>query len=51
MTFSRRDLMAASAALAATPALAAAKGPFQPSWESLAAGYKVPDDIRSRLGS
>jgi alpha-L-fucosidase len=51
MTFTRRDLIASGAALAATPALAAAKGPFQPSWESLAAGYQVPDWFRdAKLG-
>jgi len=51
MTFSRRDLMAAGAALTASPALAATKGPFQSNWESLAAGYKVPDWFRdAKLG-
>lgn len=51
MTFSRRDLIAAGAALAASPALAAPRGPFQASWDSLAAGYKVPDWFRdAKLG-
>ncbi|PZR32048.1 alpha-L-fucosidase [Caulobacter segnis] len=51
MSFTRRDLIATAAALAATPALAAPRGPFQPTWESLAAGYKVPDWFRdAKLG-
>jgi alpha-L-fucosidase len=51
MTFTRSDLIATGAALTASPALAAAKGPFQPTWESLAAGYKVPDWFRdAKLG-
>lgn len=51
MTVSRRDLMSAAAALAATPALAAAKGPFRGDWESLAGGYSTPDWFRdAKLG-
>ena len=47
MSLNRRDLLnlgAGLAAASAAPALAAPrKGGFQPSWESLAQGYKVPD--------
>lgn len=51
MTFTRRDLIAAGAALTASPALAASKGRFKPTWESLAAGYRVPDWFRdAKLG-
>jgi len=51
MTVTRRDFIATGAALAASPALAAAKGPFQPTWESLASGYRVPDWFRdAKLG-
>lgn len=51
MTVTRRDFIATGAALAASPAVAAARGPFQPSWESLAAGYRVPDWFRdAKLG-
>ncbi len=55
MSVTRRDLMTAAAALSASPALAAPSkrlgGPFQPTWDSLAAGYKVPDWFRdAKLG-
>ena len=55
MSLNRRDLLnlgAGLAAASATPALAAPrKGGFQPSWESLAQGYKVPDWFRdAKLG-
>jgi alpha-L-fucosidase len=51
MSFTRRGAIASAASLAATPALAAGKGPFKPDWESLAAGYKTPDWFRdAKLG-
>jgi alpha-L-fucosidase len=47
MTPSRRGLLQGAAALAASlPAAAASPGPFQPSWDSLAAHYSVPDWFR-----
>lgn len=53
MAFTRRGAMGAAAAgLAATPALARpSRSPFDPSWESLAGGYQVPDWFRdAKLG-
>ncbi|PXA87199.1 alpha-L-fucosidase [Caulobacter sp. D4A] len=51
MPFTRRALLGATAGLAASPALAASRGPFKASWESLAAGYKTPDWFRdAKLG-
>ena len=51
MTLSRRGLLGAGAsasmlgACATTPGATAA-GPFKPTWDSLAAGYKTPDWFR-----
>lgn len=52
MSVTRRDLIAAGASLAASPAVAGSPaGPFAPNWESLAAGYRVPDWFRdAKLG-
>ena len=52
MSVTRRDLIAAGTSLAASPAVAGSPaGPFAPNWESLAAGYRVPDWFRdAKLG-
>ena len=51
MTLTRRAALAAAASLAATPALARPRGPFQGSWDLLAGGYKTPDWFRdAKLG-
>lgn len=51
MVFTRRGVIGAAASLAATPALASAKGPFKGDWDSLAGGYQTPDWFRdAKLG-
>jgi alpha-L-fucosidase len=55
MTLTRRGAIASAASLAAGPALGASPGAskpaFSPDWESLAAGYQVPDWFRdAKLG-
>ncbi len=54
MTLSRRGLITAGAALAATPAIAKphkAPAPFEPSWASFEANYKTPQWFRdAKLG-
>lgn len=55
MAFTRRSalggVISAAAGLAASPALAGARGPFKGSWESLAGGYQTPDWFRdAKLG-
>ena len=56
MTLTRRDLIAAGATVTASPTLASSAlasfgGRFKPTWESLAAGYKIPDWFRdAKLG-
>ena len=54
MALNRRDLLnlgAGLAAASAAPAFAGSKTGFQPSWESLADGYKTPDWFRdAKLG-
>ena len=47
MGIDRRQFLVASAAAAcASPLRAQSAGPFQPSWESLASGYRVPEWFR-----
>jgi len=51
MSLTRRAAIASAASLAAAPALAARKGPFTPTWDSLAASYQLPDWFRdAKLG-
>ena len=42
----RQFLLSSAAAACAAPLLAESAGPFAPTWESLASGYRVPDWFR-----